>query len=181
MFDLFELISQTEFGRTGKLKFNKTKIETPINSPTHKEFDYMKESPHVKDKSVDNFKIGVQEEWFPKKRMERWEKGGHTRDSMIDYIEEKTDKLNSEIKLLNLRFGSDINSIKGDRLTSLLELQRNLDVDVIQTPNLNTNIYQDILDKSIEWRKNEKIDKPIMGMIQNMESIDILSSYEKKK
>jgi len=178
MFDLYELEEQTKFGRVGKIKFDKTQITTPINSPTNKEFEYMHKSPHVDSDREKEFDLGVQEEWFYEDRIERWEKGGNTREHMIDYIKRKSSDLKSDINLLNIRFGSDVDTIQEDILTSMLELQRNLNVDVIQTPIPNTSNFEEILDTTINWRKEENIDKPIMGMIKDMESIDILSNYK---
>jgi hypothetical protein len=178
---MFDVEKSTEDGRIGKLEIGGRKVETPANLPTNKELTYLKKSPFVGQDDMDQFQMGVLVEWFDGDRVKRVRNETGVYSSMKGYLASKIKEMDTPVSALHFEFGSDVDNISDDELNGLLKLQNDLEMDLLEIPNPALGVgYSQALEAAAKWKKENGVDKPLMAVIANMETIDtILGNIDK--
>lgn len=165
--DMFKINKSDTGGRNGKLEINGIKLDTPTTIPTRNEFLALNTSPFLSEDDIEQFKIGVQVEWFSNDDITKLKKGGVYNPTKY-YISRKFKEIPTNIKLLHFEFEKDVKNIDKTSLELLLQIQKDVGVNSIEVPNIYAKWnYKNAIKIANDWRKNTKIDKPLMGLVNN--------------
>lgn len=189
--DLFQLEINDAGGRKAKLNINNNKIDTPYLIPTRPEFFSMNNSPYIIEENIEKFKVGTHVEWLNISKLQSiLEKRNYK--YYKDYILRKMDEIPSPTRLFHLEFNSDVTLLNEDNLRTLLDLQYDVGSNVIEIPNIFYEWdYNNAVNVALSWRKQNNIDKPLMGIIclendfdqinSNIEKIDCIGMSLRRK
>ena len=123
---------------------------------------------------IDEFNSGVIVEWFDSARITKAQtpKGY---ESMLGYIKSKRNDLGRLISSIHYEFGSDVGGLNQDKLLPLLNFQKDINVQLVEIPNTpDVRNYSELIDFAVAWRKANAVDKPVMGIVTDVPTVDII-------
>lgn len=171
-------------GREGVLDINGTKIKTPDYLPNQKDINSLKESPFVSSSNFPSMDIGTYIHWLSRETLElvstSSKKYNDTKNYLRSQIKPMTDS-GVKKKLLHFEFDSSVQTLSGQELDVLFQLQDDVGADIIEIPNLcSTGKYEKVLDRAYEWRHVKGIEKELMGIANEGFDIKVLKDKTNK-
>ncbi|WP_292378396.1 hypothetical protein [Methanosarcina sp. UBA289] len=165
-------------GREGSLNINGIKIQTPDYLPNQKDITSLIDSSFVNNSNFPNIDVGVYTQWIDKQtlllisgNLDEYNKVKKSINSGLKPMKDAGVKR----KLLHFEFGSDVETLSGQEVDILLQLQDDVGADVIEIPNLfSTEEYKTVLDRAYEWKHFEGIGKELMGIANEGFDINLL-------
>jgi len=164
--------------REGVLAFDNIEIPTPLYAPTRSEWDNLNDSPYTERDDYRGVKMGILGYWFNQYNIQRISSDSEVYSNLKNYLKRRISGLDTPVKLLHFDFYSEVNSLDITTLKLLLRLQNDIGADSIEIPN-SSNFrwdYSLAIDKANDWKNNENIEKPIMGIASEPRDIIILKS-----
>jgi hypothetical protein len=165
-------------GREGVLDIDGVKIRTPDYLPNQKDINNLKSSPFVNDRNFPNIDVGVYNHWLSAEKITLISGDIKKYNYTKRYLKSKLNIMaNAGVKrkLLHFEFYSDVTTLSGQQLDTLLKLQNDVGADVIEIPNtFPIKEYKIILDRADKWRHSEGIEKDLMAIANEGYEIEML-------